>query len=250
MYGNRAGDHGSCFSSACAHCFLHGVKSCSSWRHFTRRKSCLCAFTYYYPRNANHIFRREIFRLRFRACAAFAVSPLALSRSLADSVFKEQPQFWSAVQLSLSGLASLATFHAFQCKRITSIPANTPIYSGTHPLNNSKCVEMGRNGRTGGHARQMDELTRSHAVEDSARRTPRPCTRHASRTPTHAHTRQRMHTRTRTRTHAHTHTGGRTRTRTRTHPRTRRGPRARAHARPRTGGTSRAAPSAMQTRPL
>lgn len=121
------GTRASRFSSACAHCFSHGVI------HFS------CAFAYYYPRNANHIFRREIFRFR----AAFAVSPLALSRSLADSVFKEHRRSFRSPS---QALASLATLHAFQCKRITPTPANTPIYSGTHPLNNSKCAEMRRNG--------------------------------------------------------------------------------------------------------
>jgi hypothetical protein len=154
--------------------------------------------------------------------------------------------------LSKSDAAKLATLHAFQCKRITPTPANTPIYSGTHPLNNSKCAEIGRK-RTPDAARPQNGLTRNRPA-------------HTPRTPTHTrdahaparHARQRTHTHTHThasahtRTHAHTptHTGGRTRTRTRSHPRTRRGPRARAHARPRTGGTSRAAPSAMQTRPL
>lgn len=121
------GTRASRFSSACAHCFSHGVI------HFS------CAFAYYYPRNANHIFRREIFRFR----AAFAVSPLALSRSLAVSVFKEHRRSFRSPS---QALASLATLHVFQCKRITPTPANTPISSGTHPLNNSKCAEMRRNG--------------------------------------------------------------------------------------------------------
>ena len=119
------GTRASRFSSACAHCFSHGVI------HFS------CAFAYYYPRNANHIFRREIFRFR----AAFAVSPLALSRLLADSVFKEHRRSFRSPS---QALASLATLHAFQCKRITPTPANTPISSGTHPLNNSKCAEIRR----------------------------------------------------------------------------------------------------------
>lgn len=78
------GTRASRFSSACAHCFSRDV------RRF------LCAFAYYYPRNANHIFRREIFRFR----AAFAVSPLALSRSLAVSVFKEHRR---SFPIALSG---------------------------------------------------------------------------------------------------------------------------------------------------
>ena len=158
------GTRASRFSSACAHCFSHGVI------HFS------CAFAYYYPRNANHIFRREIFRFR----AAFAVSPLALSRSLADSVFKDR-----------------------------AARSARPLRLSHHTRN----------------ARQ-----RTHATHT------RPRVTHAS-------------ARTHTRTHAHAHMRAHT-PRTPTHTRTRRGPRARAHARPRTGGTSRAAPSAMQTRRL
>lgn len=191
------GTRASRFSSACAHCFSHDVI------HFS------CAFAYYYPRNANHIFRREIFRFR----AAFAVSPLALSRSLAVSVFKEHRRSFRSPS---QALASLATFHAFQCKPITPTPANTPISSGTHPLNNSKCAEMGRNGR---HARKM-VLTRKRN---------RPA--HTPRTPTHTrdahtsarHARQRTHTRTPA--HAHAHTSARTRTQAGAH--------AHAHARTR-----------------
>lgn len=111
--------------------------------------------------------------------------------------------------LSKSDVAKLATLHAFQCKRITPTPANTPIYSGTHPLNNSKCGEIGRNGRIGRHARKT-VLTRNWPA-------------HTPRTPTHtrdAHTSAR-HARQRTHTHTHTHASACTRTHAHAHARTR-----------------------------
>lgn len=193
------GTRASRFSSACAHCFSRDVRRFS------------CAFAYYYPRNANHIFRREIFRFR----AAFAVSPLALSRSLAVSVFKEHRRSFRSPS---QALASLATLHAFQCKPITPTPANTPIYTGTNPLNNSKCGEISRNGRTDGHARQTDKLTRQTVgTARAARHAHARVTRHA-RQSTHTHTPARTSACTHTHAHTPTHTCGRTHTRTRTHP--------------------------------
>ena len=120
--------------------------------------------------------------------------------------------------LSKSDVAKLATLHAFQCKRITPTPANAPISSGTHPLNNSKWAKMARHGL---HAPEM-VLTRNRPA-------------HTSRTPTHTrdahaparHARQRTHTHTPARTSACTHTHARTCTRTQA------GARAHAHARTR-----------------
>ena len=238
------GTRASRFSSACAHCFSHGVIHLS------------CAFAYYYPRNANHIFRREIFRFR----AAFAVSPLALSRSLADSVFKDRAVrthfllggFVAHSVRPLRPSRHLRHFMLFNANQSRQ-------HQQTRQFTLARTPSITRNGRKWA---ETDGQTR-HARKTVLTRN-RPA--HTPRTPTHTrdahtsarHARQRTHTCTHThasactRTHAHTptHAGGRTRTRTRSHPRTRRGPRARAHARPRTGGTSRAAPSAMQTRRL
>lgn len=130
---------------------------------------------------------------RFRGLAACA---FALAGGFS---FKEHRRLFRSPS---QALASLATLHAFQCKRITPIPANTPISSGTHPLNNSKRAKM---ARPGWHARKM-VLTRNRPA-------------HTPRTPTHtrdAHTSAR-HARQRTHTHTHTHASACTRTHAHAH---------------------------------